>query len=72
MIKNLDREHGELEVQIAAKVELQLRRRLEMFHERVALRQQIAAGLVKDSPLRFDWDLPALINALPGADYVPG
>jgi hypothetical protein len=48
------------------------RRKLEMFNARVTLEQQIAAGEVKPSPLRYDWDLDALTAALPGPDYVPG
>jgi len=48
------------------------RRKLEMFNARVTLEQQIAAGELKPSPLRYDWDLDALTAALPGPDYVPG
>ena len=48
------------------------RRKLEMFNARATLKQQIAAGQVKPSLVRYDWDLKALTAALPGPNYVPG
>lgn len=41
-----------------------------MYNARVTLKEQIAAGLVKSSLVRYDWDLKALAAALPGPRYI--
>ena len=43
-----------------------------MYNSRVTTRQRIAAGEMKPSLVRYDWDLNALTAALPGPGYVPG